>query len=135
MQTKYDSPGMSVIPIATGSVWRHKNGFYIVLLIANNEGDDPEKNREYPVTIVYCSLTVENSYLLTMPPQKVERIKFWAGRADDWHRRMKLVRHLNVSKMTINFAREEVDFFLTDATYENVHTLVEAAKDAENANA
>ncbi len=56
-----------------GSVWRHSSGrLYTVLLIANLNPGQPDK---YPVTVVYAG----------------ENGKQWAGRADDWHRRMTIV--------------------------------------------
>lgn len=56
-------------PVA-GQVWRHHSGqMYTVLGLAN---DVVEAKPDYPPTVVY---TGENG-------------KMWAGRLDDWHRRM-----------------------------------------------
>jgi hypothetical protein len=56
-----------------GSVWRHHNGnTYLVLLIANNDGDDPSKREKYPPTVVY----------------RGENLKVWARKLSDWHRSM-----------------------------------------------
>lgn len=55
------------------SKWKHHSGrVYTVLFIANDV-DDPKP--EYPPTVVYQG---ENS-------------KYWAGKLDDWHRRMTLI--------------------------------------------
>ncbi len=57
-----------------GSIWRHHSGReYRVLFIAN---DVPDPKPEYPVTVVYEGCA--NGML-------------WAGRLDDWHRRMTLI--------------------------------------------
>lgn len=56
-----------------GSFWQHHSGnLYRVLFIANDV-DDPKS--DYPPTVIYE--TVSNN-------------KKWAGRLDDWHRRMTL---------------------------------------------
>lgn len=52
-----------------GSIWRHTSGaVYEVLLLANEEADDPQK---WPTTVVYQGL--------------VSR-KVWARRLSGWHR-------------------------------------------------
>lgn len=56
-----------------GQVWRHHSGrLYTVLFLANNEGDGMRE--KYPVMVVY----------------RGENGRTWAGRLDDWHRRMAL---------------------------------------------
>lgn len=56
------------------TVWKHHSGrLYEVLYIANDV-EDPKP--DYPVMVVY---------------QNVENYTVWAGRLDDWHRRMTLV--------------------------------------------
>lgn len=64
-----------------GSFWQHHSGnLYRVLFIAN----DVENPRpDYPVTVIYE--TVHNG-------------KKWAGRLDDWHRRMTLQSQLGLDK-------------------------------------
>lgn len=53
-----------------GSMWMHRSGrTYRVLFIAN---DVPDPKPEYPVTVVYEGINGAR----------------WAGRLDDWHRRM-----------------------------------------------
>lgn len=59
------------VPPAEGSLWKHHSGReYRVLFIANNV---PDPKPDYPPTVVYEGLA---------------NGKRWAGRLDDWHRRM-----------------------------------------------
>lgn len=58
-----------------GSLWEHHSGrFYKVLFMANDVA--PHKP-DYPPTVVY---------------EGVENGKRWAGRLDDWYRRMTKVK-------------------------------------------
>lgn len=57
-----------------GEFWKHHSGrLYEVIAIANDV-EDPKP--EYPPTVVYSG---------------VDNGKIWAGRLDDWHRRMTFV--------------------------------------------
>jgi hypothetical protein len=60
------------LEIQPGTRWIHHSGrIYEVLYRAN---DVPEPKSEYPLIIVY---------------KNIDNGTIWAGRADDWHRRMK----------------------------------------------
>lgn len=61
--------------IIPNTCWKHNNSgcIYLILMLANTEGNDPEKKDKYPPTVVY---------------KDINNGKIWAGRLDDWHRRM-----------------------------------------------
>ena len=54
----------------SGSIWRHHSGRIYTVLFLVNEPDSTKP--EYPRTVVYVG----------------QNGKLWAGRLDDWHRRM-----------------------------------------------
>ena len=60
--------------VKAGTFWKHdKTGrIYLVLLIANSQGDDPSKEVKYPKAVVY----------------KGSDGKTWTRPLSDWHRSM-----------------------------------------------
>lgn len=83
------------IMVEKGQVWQHYNGvMYLVLILANTEGDNLMKREKYPETVVYRGVNG----------------KVWSRRLDDWHRSMTFMGwHIGEDHGTKDVQRSSTD--------------------------
>lgn len=77
--------------IKIGSVWKHKGGNLYIVFAFSNVADNPKE--KYPPTINYANLSNSAASMVVVdqtliPENGPQFVRFWSGRADDWHRRM-----------------------------------------------
>lgn len=69
--------------LKSGQLWLHSNGYTYVVLYVTNTHAEPEKQDEYPVTIVYTRYTEPDQKIWSKPVDSFLRSRVYVGERDN----------------------------------------------------